>query len=485
LLSAITEFPLPTAGLNPGELTVGPDGDLWFPMSSLSAVPGAIGRITPSGALTEFPLPTAGSSPISLTVGPDGNLWFTEGSAAGTAIGRITPAGAITQFPLPAGDSSPYGLMVGPDGNLWFAEAEKIGRITLSGALTEFPLPAGDSYPDGLTVGPDGNLWFLENFPGTFGYSLTSKIARITPFGALTEFPAGGGFVGDLMVGPDGNLWFTDNDPSPDFPRYSSGAIDRVTPAGALTVFELPTAGISLSSLSVGPDGNLWFTESGVSSTVPGAIGRITPAGHITEFPLPTADSNPSSLTVGPDGNLWFVVTPSIGQPLVIGRIRLAVSGAITEVQLSHLSPPAGSVSPPKLTVGPDGNLWFAESNPGRIEKIGLDAFPPPPSVTGVLAVAHSSKAISSILLGFDEALDPASGSKGRFYSLAVGVKKGQTIVFSKRVKIARVSYDSTAHTVRLKLAVPQKRPVQVTVSAGLVAADGMSSFNDFTAVVT
>jgi len=445
LLSAITEFPLPTAGLNPGELTVGPDGDLWFPMSSLSAVPGAIGRITPSGALTEFPLPTAGSSPISLTVGPDGNLWFTEGSAAGTAI----------------------------------------GRITLSGALTEFPLPAGDSYPDGLTVGPDGNLWFLENFPGTFGYSLTSKIARITPFGALTEFPAGGGFVGDLMVGPDGNLWFTDNDPSPDFPRYSSGAIDRVTPAGALTVFELPTAGISLSSLSVGPDGNLWFTESGVSSTVPGAIGRITPAGHITEFPLPTADSNPSSLTVGPDGNLWFVVTPSIGQPLVIGRIRLAVSGAITEVQLSHLSPPAGSVSPPKLTVGPDGNLWFAESNPGRIEKIGLDAFPPPPSVTGVLAVAHSSKAISSILLGFDEALDPASGSKGRFYSLAVGVKKGQTIVFSKRVKIARVSYDSTAHTVRLKLAVPQKRPVQVTVSAGLVAADGMSSFNDFTAVVT
>jgi hypothetical protein len=34
-------------------------------------------------------------------------------------------------------------------------------------------------------------------------------------------------------------------------------------------------------------------------------------------------------------------------------------------------------------------------------------------------------------------------------------------------------------------LAVPQKGPVQVTVRAGLVAADGMSSFNDFTAVVT
>jgi hypothetical protein len=52
-------------------------------------------------------------------------------------------------------------------------------------------------------------------------------------------------------------------------------------------------------------------------------------------------------------------------------------------------------------------------------------------------------------------------------------------------VKIARVSYDRAAHSVRLKLAVPQKGPVQVTVRAGLVAADGMSSSSDFTAVVT
>jgi hypothetical protein len=64
-------------------------------------------------------------------------------------------------------------------------------------------------------------------------------------------------------------------------------------------------------------------------------------------------------------------------------------------------------------------------------------------------------------------------------------VASGQTVVFSKGVKIARVSYSGTAHTVRLKLAVPQKGPVQVTVRAGLVAADGMSSSRDFTAVIT
>ena len=32
----------------------------------------------------------------------------------------------------------------------------------------------------------------------------------------------------------------------------------------------------------VGPDGNLWFTESGVDR-----IGEITPAGKITEFQTP------------------------------------------------------------------------------------------------------------------------------------------------------------------------------------------------------
>jgi hypothetical protein len=109
---------------------------------------------------------------------------------------------------------------------------------------------------------------------------------------------------------------------------------------------------------------------------------------------------------------------------------------------------------------------------------------PTPPHVTKVIVAAPSRKAITSILLRFDAALDPASASKGRFYGLVAGVASGPTIVFSKRVKVARVSYDRAAHAVRLKLAVPQEGPIQVTIRAGLLAADGMSSASDFTAVV-
>ena len=84
----------------------------------------------PAGTITEFPLPTPGSQPGVITAGPDGNLWFTE--VDGNKIGRITPGGRISEFPLPTPGSRPGAITAGPDGNLWFTEwaTNKIGRIT-------------------------------------------------------------------------------------------------------------------------------------------------------------------------------------------------------------------------------------------------------------------------------------------------------------------------------------------------------------------
>jgi hypothetical protein len=177
-----------------------------------------------------------------------------------------------------------------------------------------------------------------------------------------------------------------------------------------------------------------------------------------------------SVVTVGPDGNLWFTLGGLDRDEIV----RITLAGAVTKFRL-----PASDGSPDDLTVGPDNNLWFPDWV-GRIGRVDLA-----PRVTKVVAIANSRGAITSILVSFDEALDPGSASKGRFYGLAAGVASGPTIVFSQGVKIARVSYDRTAHAVQLKLAVPQKGPIQVTVRAGLVAADGISSSSDFTAVVT
>ena len=57
------------------------------------------------------------------------------------------------------------------------------------------------------------------------------------------------------------------------------------------------------SMITLGSDGNLWFTESG-------AIAILNPAtGAIKQVPLPTTNGaqTPLAITAGPDGNIWFV----------------------------------------------------------------------------------------------------------------------------------------------------------------------------------
>ena len=68
--------------------------------------------------------------------------------------------------------------------------------------------------------------------------------------------------------------------------------------------------------LAPGPDGNVWFTEY-----FHNRIGRITPAGVITEFLLPTGDDDrPYGIAPGPNGRLWF--PEDVGNR--IGRITTA-----------------------------------------------------------------------------------------------------------------------------------------------------------------
>ncbi len=81
--------------------------------------------------------------------------------------------------------------------------------------------------------------------------------------------------------------------------------------------------------------------------------------GTITEFPVPTSSSQPAGITAGPDGNLWF--TESNANK--IGRIT--TSGGFSEFPV-----PTSSSDPIGITAGPDGNLWFAETAGNKIGRI-------------------------------------------------------------------------------------------------------------------
>jgi hypothetical protein len=148
-------------------------------------------------------------------------------------------------------------------------------------------------------------------------------------------------------------MWFTE---------AAAGKIGRITTAGLITEF---SSGISGSSeprdIVRGPDGNLWFTMSGL----PGSIGRITPEGDVTEFSDGlTLASVPREIAAGPDGDLWFTESATPGR---IGRITTA--GDITEYSTGLLS----ILSPWSIAAGPDGNMWFTGNNiPGKIGRITL-----------------------------------------------------------------------------------------------------------------
>jgi streptogramin lyase len=164
----------------------------------------------------------------------------------------------------------------------------------------------------------------------------------------ITEFPIGstGGGEGRIAVGPDGNLWFV---------QTGSNEVGRITTAGDFTAFPIPTSDSSPQDIVAGPDENLWFTEWDGNK-----IGRITPAGVITEFPLPGSGSGPRDIVAGPDGNLWF--TESADK---IGRITPA--GVIDEVPLRVGFSPFG------IAVGPDRALWFTGYYSDRIGRVTTD----------------------------------------------------------------------------------------------------------------
>jgi streptogramin lyase len=302
--STITEFALPPLNFGGSSgatgITAGPDGNAWF----TDPVAGAVGRITPAGQVTEFPTP--GISAGAITAGPDGNLWFVGNAltfAGSPALGRITPAGQVSTFTLPDDFTQPNQITAGPDGNVWLTEnvyptGEKVARITPTGQVTEFPIPVPpgvSGQADGITAGPDGNLYLLHD----------AILARITPAGALTDHVADNVGVA-ITAGPDGNLWTAGTRFDTRTGAVLGDFIDRITPSGGVTTFDVGTTNGSPESISAGPDGNLWFTEPDANQ-----IGRVTPAGQITLFNVPTAGSKPTGIVAGPNGNVWFTEAAS------------------------------------------------------------------------------------------------------------------------------------------------------------------------------
>jgi len=215
------------------------------------------------------------------------------------------------------------------------------GAVLVTAGVTTYAVPGLDLPLGGsIVTGPDGNLWFTA--PGT------NAIGRITPAGDITTFPIPTDSSGPagITAGADGNLWFTES--------YGN-QIGRITPDGQITEMPIPTASASPIGITAGPDGNVWFTEGSGNQ-----IGQVTSSG-INEFPIPSTNVDPAVIVAGPDGNLWFTEQSA------------AAVASITPAGVIAQYPVPGSY-PSDIVAGPDDNLWFTDSSWNKLARLTTSA---------------------------------------------------------------------------------------------------------------
>jgi streptogramin lyase len=202
----------------------------------------------------------------------------------------------------------------------------------------------------------------------------------------LTEFPIASDarFPRHIAAGPDGNLWFSQ---SGGFGPYKIG---RITTSGNIVDFPIEDGHVAdANDIAPGPDGNLWFTQSDGIDGGHSAINRMTPAGVLTRFPTEPVWSGPFpsftgpyGITAGPDGNLWVTLNEvnSIARVTPAGEFR------------DFFSIPTPGSRPTGITAGPDGNLWFTEWLGNKIGRITPDGavteFPIPTAASGLRGIA-------------------------------------------------------------------------------------------------
>jgi streptogramin lyase len=250
---------------------------------------------------------------------------------------------------------------------------------------------ASDREPWGITVDQEGNTWIAEQNGG--------YIDELTPTDQLTQYPIGVDHAAaNITVGPDGNIWWTECLNGSDYRGnpVSDNSIGRLQlSTGTITEFPAP-ADTCPSGITAGPDGNLWVTLSNSAQ-----IARVTANGQMTYFPIPNDGSN--FITTGPDGNLWYTTAAGIDEGTV-GRITPA--GVVT-VFATGLPAPEG------ITVGPDGALWFTEAQAEEIGRITTDGqitqYPIPTYPSYNIAAGPDGNLWLGIAGGL-MALDPATG---------------------------------------------------------------------------
>lgn len=319
---------------------------------------GSVQSIVTHGYFSEYSLP-AGINPSDLVRGPYDTVYFTHPGASGdppTVWALAATTGRVGHFTAPAPyqstgidgivslNRSVYYVVKIPinEDEFFFARVTPEGAFSFTGApYFEF----GDV--TNLALTPDSTSF-------RYGYC-------VDPCLGATSGVASDAFLNDYFVatnltgGPGGYMYATAVCRGPCDTAISDSRVYVITTSGSI-VFSLPN-GSRPAGIVTGSDHNLWITEPGINK-----IARMTPAGMLTQFTIPTASSGADRITYGYDSAQFFTETTA-------NRIgRISTSGAITEYTIPTAgSHPTGIAPCSSTNCGTHGGAWFTETATNKI----------------------------------------------------------------------------------------------------------------------
>lgn len=317
-----------------------------------------------NAAIRDLPLPVndAGTSqydwehPIASW---NGAVWVAAANAGGLV--RIGMDGRVSRVPVPidpepVSKEGPSSLSPGAEGLWYLGQGGRVAAfLTPQGTFNGFPVKdfVGAS---SLAARPGGGVYIASNL---------GEYVRFVSPAVIRDHPRAHGDQPVLAAGPGGVGWVA-----------GDGRLDRVNDDGSLTPFPLvnpctPSIGCALpavTGLTLGPDGRLWYTRSGLRSRARGPysgtttqsaiVGRMTAWGAAREWDLANHRISPSSIVGGPDGNLWFATDDGLGRASTSGRVRL-------------LRLPGGRTAD-AIAFGPDKAIWFTDKALNRVSRITM-----------------------------------------------------------------------------------------------------------------
>lgn len=222
-----------------------------------------------------------------------------------------------TEYDIPRENAEPHDVVLDASGMIWYIDhAEPVlGRLNpRTGETREWKLPdmrsGFNSGSLGLAIDKAGDLWIARSHQGGVA-EFDPKTEKIRSYPMPKEYENSVTSTSFVAVGSDGKVWFDDPrnrrmyilEPGTgqisSYPLYPGFTWDRKHDPG-------PTQGNGENhfpyGIAIGSDGMGYWSDFGNRN-----IGKMDPVtGKTSLYPTPTLRSAPRRMTIGPDGELWF-----------------------------------------------------------------------------------------------------------------------------------------------------------------------------------